>query len=121
MTLAVHAITFDCADAERVAAFWAAALHRTVDRTDQGPSAAFASIGLTDGAPGSPAMMFIQVPEPRTVKNRVHLDLATPDLESEVERLLALGATRIHDKDEWGVRWTTLADPEGNEFCVAQH
>lgn len=38
-----------------------------------------------------------------------------------VERLLALGATKVHDKDEWGVNWTTLLDPEGNEFCVAEH
>jgi predicted enzyme related to lactoylglutathione lyase len=51
----------------------------------------------------------------------VHLDLGADDRAAEVERLLALGATHVHDKDEYGVRWTTLADPEGNEFCVAEH
>lgn len=47
--------------------------------------------------------------------------LQSDDREADVERLVGIGATRIHDKDEWGVRWTTLADPEGNEFCVATH
>ena len=71
----------------------------------------------TDDA--TPTMMFIGVPEPRTVKNRVHLDLVTSDREAEVERLVGLGATRLADHDEWGHVWTTLADPAGNEFCVA--
>lgn len=62
-------------------------------------------------------MMFIQVPEEKSVKNRVHLD-NTDDREAEVARLISLGAAHIHDKTEWGMTWTTLADPEGNEFCV---
>ena len=66
-------------------------------------------------------MMFIAVPEAKSVKNRVHLDLDADDREAEVRRLIELGATHIHDKDEWGISWTTLADPEGNEFCVGQH
>ena len=66
-------------------------------------------------------MMFIGVPEAKEVKNRVHLDLHADDRAAEVERLIALGATHVHDKDEWGISWTTLADPEGNEFCVAAH
>ena len=68
-----------------------------------------------------PVMMFIQVPEAKAAKNRMHLDLSADDRDAEVERLVALGATRIHDKDEWGIQWTTLADPEGNEFCIAEH
>jgi len=43
------------------------------------------------------------------------------DRAAEVERLVELGATHVHDKDEWNTRWTTLTDPEGNEFCVATH
>ena len=54
------------------------------------------------------------------MKNRVHVDLGTADLESELKRLAGLGATHIADLDEGGTRWTTLADPEGNEFDVAQ-
>ena len=79
-------------------------------------SSFFASIGLTDST--RIAYMFIQVPEGKTVKNRVHLDLDADDVESEVTRAIALGATRIHEKDEFGMHWTTLADPEGNEFCI---
>jgi len=60
------------------------------------------------------------VPEPKAAKNRMHVDLAAPDREAEVARLVALGATRVADMDEWGYQSTVLHDPEGNEFCVAQ-
>ncbi len=63
--------------------------------------------------------MFIQVPEAKTVKNRVHPHLTAADREAEVERLPGFGARRLHDKDEWGMSGTTLADPEGKELCVA--
>jgi hypothetical protein len=58
--------------------------------------------------------------EPKTVKNRVHVDLETDDREKETARLLELGATRGADHDEYGQSWTVMADPEGNEFCIAQ-
>ena len=73
------------------------------------------------GDGGDPLMMFIKVPEAKTVKNRVHLDMQAADRDAEVERLVGLGATVLHDKNEYGMQWTTLADPEGNEFCVASH
>ena len=60
------------------------------------------------------------MPEGKTAKNRMHVDLAASDHEAEVARLVGLGATRVTDIDEWGYRWTVLQDPEGNEFCVAQ-
>jgi predicted enzyme related to lactoylglutathione lyase len=53
-------------------------------------------------------------------KNRVHVDLAAPDREAEIARLVDLGAERLDDKDEYGLRWTILADPEGNEFCLTE-
>ena len=83
------------------------------------PSEGIASIGAGDD--GSPMMMFLKVPEAKTAKNRVHLDLAVEERSAEVARLIELGATHVHDKDEWGITWTTLADPEGNEFCVSDH
>lgn len=49
----------------------------------------------------------------------MHVDLSVPDRGKEVERLVELGATRVADKDGWGIRWTVPTDPEGNEFCVA--
>ena len=62
--------------------------------------------------------MFLGVPEPRQGKNRLHLDLAATDLPAEVERAVALGATKIAEFDEYGTRWTTLTDPEGNVFDI---
>jgi hypothetical protein len=68
-----------------------------------------------------PRLLFQQVPESKTVKNRVHLDLHVGDdrRDAEVERLLALGATKLWDGRLGPQQWVTLADPEGNEFCVA--
>ncbi len=63
--------------------------------------------------------MFVRVPEPKTAKNRIHLDVMTTDPEHEIDRLVGLGATRARDMEEYGYMWTVMADPEGNEFCVA--
>lgn len=121
MNLGIAAITFDCESPATLAAFWSAAFDRPIDPGEEGAAEFFASIGRTDPQPGDTTMMFIKVPEAKTAKNRVHLDLNAADREAEVERLVGLGATVIHEKNEWGVHWTTLADPEGNEFCVATH
>lgn len=121
MSLNIAAITLDCANALTVAQFWSDALGRPIDAGEPAASPFFARIAAGEGDHAAPTMMFIQVPESKSVKNRVHLDLSADDREAEVERLIGLGASRVHDKDEWGVRWTTLSDPEGNEFCVAEH
>ena len=64
-----------------------------------------------------PGLLFVRVPEQKSTKNRLHLDFRPDDREAEVERLLALGATRA-DVGQGEQSWTVLADPEGNEFCV---
>ncbi len=129
MTSTIHAVTFDCHDALKLAQFWSAVVDQPIDQGQPEPSRFFASIGRsgetsetseTSETGGTLPMMFIAVPEDKTIKNRVHLDLGTTDRPAEVERLTALGATVVHEKDEWGLQWTTLTDPEGNEFCVAQ-
>lgn len=114
MTVHLANVTIDCADPLAVSAFWAAALDRTVDGD---ASEYFASIDRHD--PDRISLFFIAVPEAKSTKNRVHIDLHADDRAATVDRLLALGATRLDDHDEWGVVWTTLADVEGNEFCVA--
>jgi hypothetical protein len=116
MSLTLANVTFDCDDALAVARFWSAVLDRPLDAE---PSEYFASIGIGDTEDTS--WLFAKVPEAKTAKNRVHVDLASPsgDREDEVARLIGLGAKRLADKDEWGHRWTVMADPEGNEFCVA--
>jgi hypothetical protein len=118
MSLRIANVTFDCTEPAAVASFWSEVLDRPV-----APDANefFALVPPTDDSSGVPTLLFLKVPEPRTAKNRVHLDLAADDRAAEVARVLALGATYVHDKDEYGVTWTTLQDPEGNELCIAEH
>lgn len=64
-----------------------------------------------------PGLLFARVPEPKSIKNRLHLDLRPDDRDAEVERLIGIGATRV-DVGQGEPSWVVLADPEGNEFCV---
>ena len=111
-------VTVDCTDALALARFWAQALGWNVYH-DEDPEVLIAP-SFPPSGPG-PTMLFIPVPEPRTVKNRMHVDLQPSDRtrEEEVERLLKLGATIVEDhRTENGSGWVWLADPEGNDFCV---
>jgi predicted enzyme related to lactoylglutathione lyase len=117
MAIQLKAITFDCADALTVGTFWSKVLDRPLDTTPMPPSPFFASIGMSDHS-SSNGLMFIQVPEGKSAKNRVHMDFESDNVDAEVARAIALGATHVHDKAEYGMKWTTLADPEGNEFCI---
>jgi len=137
-------VVFDCADPDRLADFWAVA----VGYRKQDPPEGFAtwpeyltSIGIPedewndassvvdpDGA--GPRIYFQRVPEPKTVKNRVHLDLDASGgrgspfeerqrrVDAEAERLAAAGATRLRATTEYGGYYVVMQDPEGNEFCV---
>jgi predicted enzyme related to lactoylglutathione lyase len=112
MTNSVIGLSIDCSDAAKLAQFWADVLDRTVNAA---PTAEFATIDATDSAHG-PRLAFHQVPEAKTIKNRLHLDLISGEFAAETERLLALGATRVNDTTKGAARWTTFRDPEGNEF-----
>ena len=117
MSVQIGNITFDCDDVLKVAAFWSEALGRPLD---PGSSPGFASLGGDDPGRAQPAWYFEKVPEPKTAKNRVHLDLVDPGPEA-VQRLVALGASVVGEHQVGGGRhrWTVMQDPEGNEFCVA--
>jgi predicted enzyme related to lactoylglutathione lyase len=117
MALKLNHVTVDCHDPVRQATFWAEALGWDVA---PGADADVAAIGGPRRPQGTPGWLFFAVPEPKTAKNRMHVDLRTPDLETEVRRLESLGATRVHEKREWDTHWFTLTDPEGNEFCVVE-
>lgn len=122
MPTKVYYVTFDCADPRRLAEFWATALSYVVDA----PNEDAGEVELLDPSGEGPPLLFMKVPETKTVKNRVHLDLIPETtIEAEVERLEAVGAralTTLQDPEGYEGRhiWTVLQDPEGNEFCVAE-
>lgn len=107
-------VTMDCLDLERMVTFWTLAADLAVDGVIEGRYVALTGHGLS--------LTLQRVAEPKTVKNRMHLDLLVDDLERVVRRLERLGATRltVSARQEFGQRWYVLADPEGNEFCVAR-
>jgi predicted enzyme related to lactoylglutathione lyase len=116
VTVRINNVTFDCADPRALGTFWAGLLGWNVYYDDD---------PMVVVAPHFPsedqAFLFIQVPEGKTAKNRVHLDLEPVDCtrDEQVERAVALGARIIGDhRKEDGSGWVTLADPEGNELCV---
>ncbi|MFD4574505.1 VOC family protein [Streptomyces sp. NPDC058417] len=113
MTSKIRHTTVDCADAYALAGFWSAVLGEPL-HADDAPGDEYA---LIEGA----GLLFVTVPEAKSVKNRIHLDLEPQDRtrDEEVERLLALGATLTDDRrNPDGTGWAVLSDPEGNEFCV---
>lgn len=133
-------IAVDCRDPHTLVRFWAAALDMEIeDHADQIASLLEAGVATAedvtevdgrlawataaacrrDGGP-VPRLLFQQVPEDKTVKNRWHLDLHYPagERDTQVARFEALGATRLWTASQGPHEWVTLADPEGNEFCV---
>jgi Glyoxalase-like domain len=137
-------VTFDAADPQALAAFWG----ETLGYVEQPPPEGFDSWEAWAEANGmpredwdkydarvdpdgaGPRLYFQRVPEPKTAKNRVHLDLAvgggrgTPpeelrrNIAAAVERAVAAGATKVREVDERDEYWVVLQDPEGNEFCM---
>jgi hypothetical protein len=135
-------VTFDCAEPDALATFWATALHYKKQDPPEGfPTwAAFLEAqsvppemwnsfsAVVDPGGAGPRIFFQRVPEGKSAKNRVHLDLnVTPEghydeqaafVRPEVERLIAAGATRVRELEQMGEFWVVMQDPEGNEFCV---
>jgi hypothetical protein len=117
----LRAVVLDCRRAAPLAQFWAEALGWGVRPYDDDEIERLAARGLTpetdptvavDAPDGSLTLFCVEVPEPKRGKNRMHLDVSLPD--SELERLLAMGASVVERMPDW----TVMADPEGNEFCV---
>ena len=110
-------IVIDCGDLDRSARFWAAALGY-----EAGPATSGPYLSLTPVSGVGIDVLLQRVPDVKRQKNRLHLDLRTPDLEAEIARVVDLGATLLTSQPvlEDGWRWHTLADPDGNEFCVLQ-
>ena len=103
-------IVIDCRDAKSLSQWWGSALDLEVHSSDDGEY-------WVEPGGEIPDILFIEVPEEKTVKNRLHLDFRPRDQEAEVQRLIDLGAVKV-DIGQGIVTWVVLADPEGNEFCV---
>ena len=117
MSLRVQCLNIDSRDPRKIADFWEAVLgwRRTHDDPDEvvlEPPAGTPEDGVV------PDILFARVPEAKTVKNRLHLDLRPDDQAAEVERVEKLGARRVSVGQGEDVSWVVLADPDGNEFCV---
>ncbi len=117
VSLRIQCVCVDARDPSSLASFWEAALgwRRTSEDPDEvalEPPAGSAEDGIV------PDLLFLRVPEQKTVKNRLHIDLRPADQQAEVERLEALGAVRTSVGQTDENTWVVLADPEGNEFCV---
>ena len=113
MTLTLGMITMDTTDAMSLAAWWAEQTGASVGETNDGYYVMVSGGGL-------PALLaFQKVDDPTPGKNRIHLDLTAADLDAEVDRLVSAGATLVERRGDEAFRWVTLADPDGNQFCVA--
>ena len=111
-------IGIDSVKPETLAPFWAEALGYVVGDMDR----AGTYLDLVPPDPVLPVVYLQRVPEPKTIKNRLHLDLLTTEADETIERLVALGATRVGRamSGSEGGWWQVMADPEGNEFCVCR-
>ncbi len=117
MDIRIQCVVVHAHDCELLARFWSAALgwRITVETDDEW------CIEPPEGSPAvdvAPDILFVKVPDAKTVKNRLHLDLRPADQRSQVQRLVDLGARRVDVGQPRDVGWVVLADPEGNEFCV---
>ncbi|MBI4306899.1 MAG: VOC family protein [Chloroflexi bacterium] len=133
MGLQLRDITIDCAHPQNQARFWSQALgwkiqHVLTGRTEvtvfgKSERVVEESASLIGGGDGCPRIVFVRVPEPKTVKNRLHLDLFADDLDAEVQRLVKLGGEIVDrrfrsPRGAPRITWVVMKDPEGNEFCV---
>lgn len=107
-------LVLDCTDPEELAKFWGPALDYQI------VGGAGAYVMLLPKSPGGPQLLLQQVSEPKSAKNRMHLDIHVVDIDAEAARLEGLGAKRVSSSafEEHGTRWHLMADPEGNELCV---
>ncbi|VAW06105.1 hypothetical protein MNBD_ACTINO02-218 [hydrothermal vent metagenome] len=109
----VTAVMIDCADATVMARFWGELLQLE----DLGTRANYTWLGPIN-RDGVISLGFQQVDEPKTTKNRIHLDMRSRDVKATVARVVSLGGSHMADHQLDDIAWAVVTDPEGNEFCV---
>lgn len=118
MSSAILNVTIDCSDPSQVADFWSTVTGYT-KQEESGSVDKYWVLTSPDGT--WPRLVFVSVPEAKSIKNRQHLDIVPNDRtqQEEIDRLVGLGASLVHDPRLSGTGgWVVLCDPEGNEFCV---
>ncbi|WP_454085179.1 VOC family protein [Georgenia sp. Marseille-Q6866] len=113
MAMTLSMVTFDTTDADSLATWWAEQTGGEVVERNDGWYV------MVAGGTLPLLLAFQKVEDPTPGKNRIHLDLTAADLDGEVDRLLGAGATLVARRGDESFRWVTLADPQGNQFCVA--
>jgi predicted enzyme related to lactoylglutathione lyase len=108
-------LVLDVNDLDRMADFYCAVL----GYEPRGAVAQYRSVAPPSGETG-PKLILQRVDEPKTAKNRLHIDVKSDDIEREADRLESLGASRVRRYEEVDTAWILMADPEGNELCVCQ-
>jgi len=110
----LHTIVLDVNDLESCAGFWSAVLGKEISfKVDK-----YCRIGAGNDRP---SLLLQKVSEQHEHKNRAHIDLGVTDLESAVLRVVDRGGTKLDEISEYGIRWTVMANPDGNEFCLVRH
>ncbi|HEV7862768.1 MAG TPA: VOC family protein [Acidimicrobiia bacterium] len=107
-----YTVVVDATNPALMARFWAAVLDYQIvfEQSDE--------VVIAKDTETYPGIIFVPVPEPKSLKNRLHIDLNPDNQDAEVARLLALGAKKVDVGQTSEVKWVVMADPEGNEFCV---
>jgi hypothetical protein len=118
MTLRIDCLSVDADDPPALAGWWADVLGWEITGEDEGDEVAVEPPAGTTERDAGQCLLFVKVPERKTIKNRLHLDLRPDDQAAEVARVEAMGARRTSVGQGDDVTWVVLADPEGNEFCI---
>lgn len=118
MSIRIQTTSFDALDPRAQAAWWATALGWAISDDGDDDEIAIAPLAGSPEAGVMPEILFAKVPETKSIKNRIHLDLRPDDQAAEVARFEAMGACRVNVGQTDDVTWVVLADPEDNEFCI---
>jgi predicted enzyme related to lactoylglutathione lyase len=112
--MSIH-VVLDCENPEKLAAFWSKALGYEISGFAE-------QWGMLKGPREGDVFLLQRVPEPKSGKNRMHIDVTAPDIEAKARELEELGARRLSAEpvSQFDMTWITMADPEGNEFCVCK-
>ena len=109
----VRAVVINTPDEERLAGFWSELLGVEIGRKSEG------FIWLRPQRPGAFSIAFQRVAEPTSGRRRLHLDTSVGDLEAATARIVGMGGSHVEDHEVPGFGWRVMADPDGNEFCIA--